>query len=103
MVLDVLLKIKDEIDSTLTLRRSCREGVCGSCAMNIDGENALACIKGLDELPDGDVSVFPLPRTPLEDFTRFFGEEARAAIGLPATGPVVLDGLVSLWQAGPSL
>ena len=43
MVLDILLKIKNEIDPTLTLRRSCREGVCGSCAMNIDGENTLAC------------------------------------------------------------
>ena len=45
MVLDALIKIKDEIDSTLTFRRSCREGVCGSCAMNIDGINTLACTK----------------------------------------------------------
>src|ERR1700736_6489209 len=45
MVLDALIKIKNEIDSTLTFRRSCREGVCGSCAMNIDGVNTLACIK----------------------------------------------------------
>jgi succinate dehydrogenase / fumarate reductase, iron-sulfur subunit len=44
MVLDALIKIKDEIDGTLTFRRSCREGVCGSCAMNIDGANHLACI-----------------------------------------------------------
>ena len=48
MVLDALLYIKNEIDSTLTLRRSCREGICGSCAMNIDGTNTLACTKGMD-------------------------------------------------------
>ena len=45
MVLDVLIKIKNEIDSTVTFRRSCREGICGSCAMNIDGANTLACTK----------------------------------------------------------
>ena len=43
MVLDALIKIKNEVDSTLTFRRSCREGICGSCAMNIDGVNTLAC------------------------------------------------------------
>ncbi|HNB89741.1 MAG TPA: 2Fe-2S iron-sulfur cluster-binding protein, partial [Plasticicumulans sp.] len=43
MVLDALIKIKNEIDPTLTFRRSCREGICGSCAMNIDGTNTLAC------------------------------------------------------------
>ena len=46
MVLDGLIKIKNEIDPTLTFRRSCREGICGSCAMNIDGTNTLACTKG---------------------------------------------------------
>ena len=50
MVLDALIKIKNEIDPTLTFRRSCREGICGSCAMNIDGINTLACIYGLDEI-----------------------------------------------------
>jgi succinate dehydrogenase/fumarate reductase iron-sulfur protein len=44
MVLDALIKIKNEIDPTLTFRRSCREGICGSCAMNIDGVNTLACL-----------------------------------------------------------
>src|ERR1700748_3767350 len=48
MVLDALIKIKNEIDSTLSFRRSCREGICGSCAMNIDGKNALACISACD-------------------------------------------------------
>src|SRR5258708_27780274 len=49
MVLDALIKIKNEIDTTLTFRRSCREGICGSCAMNIDGKNAVACISACDE------------------------------------------------------
>ena len=60
MVLDGLLWIKNNIDPTLTLRRSCREGICGSCAMNIDGTNTLACTKGIDEVA-GAVKVYPLP------------------------------------------
>ena len=60
MVLDALIKIKDEVDSSLTFRRSCREGICGSCAMNIDGVNTLACIKPIDEVK-GDIKVYPLP------------------------------------------
>ncbi len=60
MVLNALIKIKDEVDSTLTFRRSCREGICGSCAMNIDGENTLACLKPIDEI-DGPVKIYPLP------------------------------------------
>lgn len=60
MVLDILIKIKAEIDSTLTFRRSCREGICGSCAMNIDGTNTLACIKPIDSI-EGDVNIYPLP------------------------------------------
>jgi succinate dehydrogenase / fumarate reductase iron-sulfur subunit len=64
MVLDGLLYIKDKIDPTLTLRRSCREGICGSCAMNIDGTNTLACTKGCDEV-DGAIRVYPLPHMPV--------------------------------------
>jgi succinate dehydrogenase / fumarate reductase, iron-sulfur subunit len=60
MVLDALIKIKNETDATLTFRRSCREGVCGSCAMNIDGTNTLACTKYIAEVK-GDVPVYPLP------------------------------------------
>jgi succinate dehydrogenase / fumarate reductase iron-sulfur subunit len=60
MVLDALIKIKNEVDSTLTFRRSCREGVCGSCAMNIDGTNTLACTKFISEVK-GEVKVYPLP------------------------------------------
>ena len=51
MVLDALIKIKNEIDTGLTFRRSCREGICGSCAMNIDGTNTLACLKAIDDVP----------------------------------------------------
>jgi ferredoxin len=57
MVLDAMNKIKNEIDPTLTFRRSCREGICGSCAMNIDGVNTLACIKAIDEIK-GDVRIY---------------------------------------------
>lgn len=64
MVLDALLKIKNEVDSTLTLRRSCREGICGSCSMNIDGTNTLACLKPIDEV-EGDVKIYPLPHMPV--------------------------------------
>jgi succinate dehydrogenase / fumarate reductase iron-sulfur subunit len=60
MVLDALIKIKNEMDATLTFRRSCREGVCGSCAMNIDGTNTLACTKPIDDVK-GDVKIYPLP------------------------------------------
>jgi succinate dehydrogenase / fumarate reductase iron-sulfur subunit len=60
MVLDGLIKIKNEIDPTLTFRRSCREGVCGSCAMNIDGQNTLACTKAISDV-EGPVKVYPLP------------------------------------------
>ena len=78
MVLDALLKIKNEIDPTLTLRRSCREGVCGSCAMNIDGINTLACTHGISE-SRGDVRIYPLPHLPVvkdlvPDLTHFFGQ-----------------------------
>jgi succinate dehydrogenase / fumarate reductase iron-sulfur subunit len=64
MVLDALIKIKTEIDSTLTFRRSCREGICGSCSMNIDGTNTLACLKPIDEVK-GPVDVYPLPHLPV--------------------------------------
>ena len=60
MVLDALIKIKNEIDPTLTFRRSCREGICGSCAMNMDGRNGLACTTAIDDLK-GEVQVTPLP------------------------------------------
>jgi succinate dehydrogenase (ubiquinone) iron-sulfur subunit len=61
MVLDALLKIKNEIDSTLSFRRSCREGICGSCAMNIDGSNTLACLTYIDKKSSAPVKLYPLP------------------------------------------
>merc|ERR1712196_665882 len=60
MVLDALIKIKNEQDPTLTFRRSCREGICGSCAMNIDGTNTLACLSYIDK-SDKPVKIYPLP------------------------------------------
>src|SRR5262245_11167389 len=65
MVLDALIAIKNTMDSTLTFRRSCREGVCGSCAMNIGGRNTLACTRGMDELPEGVITISPLPHQPV--------------------------------------
>ena len=59
MALDALLYIKNEIDPTLTFRRSCREGICGSCSMNINGTNTLACLKPLQN--ENEVNIFPLP------------------------------------------
>jgi len=64
MVLDALITIKDQVDSTLTFRRSCREGVCGSCSMNIDGVNTLACIKPIAEVK-GTIKIHPLPHMPV--------------------------------------
>jgi succinate dehydrogenase / fumarate reductase iron-sulfur subunit len=80
MVLDALLKIKNEVDPTLTFRRSCREGICGSCAMNIDGINTLACTKAIDDVR-GDVRIFPLPHMPVikdlvPDLTDFYAQYA---------------------------
>ncbi len=81
MVLDALIKIKNEIDPTLTFRRSCREGICGSCAMNIDGTNTLACTKPVEECGKGDVKVLPLPHMPVvkdlvPDLTQFYAQYA---------------------------
>ncbi|KAH8236982.1 succinate dehydrogenase [ubiquinone] iron-sulfur subunit, mitochondrial [Drosophila serrata] len=61
MVLDALIKIKNELDPTLTFRRSCREGICGSCAMNIGGTNTLACISKIDTNTSKSLKVYPLP------------------------------------------
>ncbi len=78
MVLDALIKIKNEIDATLTFRRSCREGVCGSCAMNIDGTNTLACTKFISEIK-GEARIYPLPHQSVikdlvPDQTHFFAQ-----------------------------
>jgi len=64
MVLDAVMKIKSDIDPSLTFRRSCREGICGSCAMNIDGTNTLACTKPIKDCKS-DVAIYPLPHMPV--------------------------------------
>jgi hypothetical protein len=77
MVLDALIKIKDEKDSTLAFRRSCREGICGSCSMNIDGRNTLACLAYIDKNLDEPSKIMPLPyfsviRDLVVDMTNFY-------------------------------
>ncbi|MEZ5818733.1 MAG: succinate dehydrogenase iron-sulfur subunit [Hyphomicrobiaceae bacterium] len=76
MVLDALIKIKNEIDPTLAFRRSCREGICGSCSMNIDGRNALACQRNIEQ-GVGPIHIYPLPhmrviRDLVPDLSQFF-------------------------------
>jgi succinate dehydrogenase (ubiquinone) iron-sulfur subunit len=63
MILDALIRIKNELDPTLTFRRSCREGICGSCAMNINGQNTLACLCRIPTEAASDVKIYPLPHT----------------------------------------
>ena len=80
MVLDAIIHIKNDIDSTLTFRRSCREGICGSCAMNIDGGNTLACTQAIEDIK-GDVKIYPLPHMPVikdlvPDLTHFYAQYA---------------------------
>ncbi|QPC43214.1 succinate dehydrogenase iron-sulfur subunit [Kaustia mangrovi] len=91
MILDAIIKIKNEIDATLTFRRSCREGICGSCAMNIDGTNTLACLKGIDEV-SGAVSIYPLPHLPVvkdlvPDMGQFYAQHRSIEPWLKTTSP----------------
>jgi succinate dehydrogenase / fumarate reductase iron-sulfur subunit len=91
MVLDALIKIKDEVDATLTFRRSCREGVCGSCAMNIDGVNTLACTTPITDI-GGDVKIYPLPHQPVvkdlvPDLTNFYAQYASIEPWIKTTSP----------------
>lgn len=79
MVLDALIKIKNEVDPSLTFRRSCREGICGSCAMNINGENGLACLTKIDPSPTKETPVSPLPhmfvvKDLVVDMTNFYDQ-----------------------------
>ena len=80
MVLDALIKIKGEVDSSLAMRRSCREGICGSCSMNIGGKNGLACTTAIADF-EGDITVYPLPHQPVikdlvSDLTNFYAQYA---------------------------
>ena len=91
MVLDALIKIKEEKDSTLAFRRSCREGICGSCSMNIDGTNTLACIKPISEVK-GTVRITPLPHMPVvkdlvSDLTHAYTQYAASKPWLQADTP----------------
>ncbi|KAI8577006.1 hypothetical protein K450DRAFT_253932 [Umbelopsis ramanniana AG] len=77
MILDALIKIKNEMDPTLTFRRSCREGICGSCAMNIEGGNTLACLARIDRNVSKPVKIYPLPNMHIvkdlvPDLTNFY-------------------------------
>jgi succinate dehydrogenase (ubiquinone) iron-sulfur subunit len=78
MVLDALIKIKNEIDPTLTFRRSCREGICGSCAMNVDGVNNLACLAKITDAKQV-TKIWPLPhmyvvKDLVPDMTNFYAQ-----------------------------
>jgi succinate dehydrogenase / fumarate reductase, iron-sulfur subunit len=91
MVLDALLKIKNELDSSLSFRRSCREGVCGSCSMNINGKNSLACTKAIAEY-SGVIKIFPLPHLAVvkdlvADMSHFYQQYASIQPWLTASTP----------------
>ena len=95
MVLDALIKIKNEIDPTLTFRRSCREGICGSCAMNIDGSNTLACTVATTSIKR-DVRIYPLPHMAVvkdlvPDLTNFYAQYASIKPWLQTRTPAPPD------------
>jgi succinate dehydrogenase / fumarate reductase iron-sulfur subunit len=92
MVLDALIQIKNEIDSTVTFRRSCREGICGSCAMNIDGTNTLACTKSMEDV-SGDIKIYPLPHMKVvkdlvPDMNHFYAQYASIQPWLKSDSPI---------------
>jgi len=95
MVLDALIQLKAVTDSSLTFRRSCREGICGSCAMNINGVNCLACITAMEDLR-GDIRIYPLPHLPVvkdlvPDLTHFYAQYASVQPWLQTTTPAPPD------------
>jgi succinate dehydrogenase / fumarate reductase iron-sulfur subunit len=95
MVLDALIKIKNELDPTLTFRRSCREGICGSCAMNIDGGNTLACTRAINA-SKADVRIYPLPHMPVvkdlvPDLSNFYAQYASIKPWLQSKTPPPAD------------
>ena len=96
MVLDAILKIKNQIDSSLAFRRSCREGVCGSCAMNINGKNTLACTQSMADYA-GTIKIFPLPHMAVvkdlvADMSHFFEQYASIQPWLSNQNPAPSDG-----------
>jgi succinate dehydrogenase / fumarate reductase iron-sulfur subunit len=95
MVLDALIQIKGGIDSTLTFRRSCREGICGSCAMNINGINRLACTTAMEDLK-GEIRIYPLPHMPVvkdlvPDLSNFYAQYAAVEPWLKTRTPAPPD------------
>jgi len=91
MVLDALIWIKNNVDATLTFRRSCREGICGSCSMNIDGTNTLACTKAMAEI-NGAVRIYPLPHMEVvkdlvPDLTNFYAQHVAIEPWLRTVSP----------------
>jgi len=91
MVLDALIKIKNEVDPTLTFRRSCREGICGSCSMNMNGRNGLACTTAIEDL-SGEVRITPLPHMEVvkdlvPDFSHFYTQYASIQPWLQTSSP----------------
>src|ERR1700721_521858 len=91
MVLDALIWIKNVVDPTLTFRRSCREGICGSCSMNIDGTNTLACTKAMSDM-NGAVRIHPLPHMAVvkdlvPDLTNFYAQHASIQPWLQTVSP----------------
>jgi succinate dehydrogenase / fumarate reductase iron-sulfur subunit len=95
MVLDALIKIKNDIDPTFPFRRSCREGICGSCAMNINGRNGLACLTAIEDYR-GDISVYPLPHMTVHkdlvpDMTHFYAQHASIEPWIKTQSPTPPD------------
>jgi len=91
MLLDAILKIKNEIDTSLAFRRSCREGVCGSCSMNVNGKNTLVCTKAISDYP-AKISIYPLPHLPVikdlvTDMSQFFAQYESIKPWLTASEP----------------
>jgi succinate dehydrogenase / fumarate reductase iron-sulfur subunit len=91
MVLDALFKIKNDIDPTLTFRRSCREGICGSCSMNMNGKNGLACTTAIEDMK-GEIRITPLPHMEVvkdlvPDFTHFYAQYASIRPWLQTVSP----------------
>jgi succinate dehydrogenase / fumarate reductase iron-sulfur subunit len=98
MVLDALIWIKNNIDATLTFRRSCREGICGSCAMNIGGVNTLACTRAIDDAAQlrTPLTINPLPHQPVvkdlvPDLTNFYAQYASIEPWLQTKTPTPQD------------
>src|SRR5262245_32814310 len=95
MVLDALIQIKSALDSTVTFRRSCREGICGSCAMNINGVNRLACTTSMLDL-GREIKIYPLPHMPVvkdlvPDLTNFYAQYASVRPWLQSNSPPPSD------------